>query len=66
MDEDGVIDIFETLIKPTVSLPLSIVSDPDTLFMSNKFQEGLQVNGVRHEVTSTYHPESDGQTERKN
>ena len=34
--------------------------------MSGKFQEWLQVNGVRHKVTSTYNPESDGQTERKN
>ena len=34
--------------------------------MSGKFQECLQVNRVRHKVTSTYHPESDGQTERKN
>ena len=34
--------------------------------MLDKFQEWLQVNRVRHKVTSTYHPESDGQTERKN
>ena len=66
MHTDGVLHIFERLIKPTVSLPLSIGSDPDPLFMSGKFQKWLQVNGVRHNVTSNYHPESDGQTETKN
>ena len=66
IDADGVIDIIERLIKPTVGLPLSIVSDHDPLFMLGKFQELLQVNGVRHKVTSTYHLESDGQTESKN
>ena len=34
--------------------------------MSGKFREWSQVNRVRHKVTSTYHAESDGQTERKN
>ena len=53
IDADGVIDIFERLIKPTVGLPLSIASDQDSLFMSGKLQEWLQVNGVRHKVTST-------------
>ena len=66
IDADSIIAIFETLILPTVGLPLSIVSDQDALFMSSKFQEWLEVNGVRHKVTSTYQPESDGQTERKN
>ena len=41
IDADGVIDILERLIKPTVGLPLSIVSDQDPLFMSGKFQESL-------------------------
>ena len=66
IDGDGIIDIFEKLIKPTIGLPLSIGSDQDHLFMSGKFHEWLQVNGVRYNITSTYHPKSDGQTERKN
>ena len=66
IDADGVIDIFERLIKPTVGLPLSIVSDQDPLFMSGKFQGWLLVNGVGHKVTSTYHSESDGRTDRRN
>ena len=66
MNVDSIIYIFERLIKTTVGQPLSIVSNPDPLCMSGKFQEWWQVNVVRHKVTSTYQPESDGQTERKN
>ena len=66
IDADGIMDIFETLIKPTVSLLLSILSDQDPLFMSGKLQEWLHGNGVRHQVSSTYHPGSGGQTESKN
>ena len=66
IDADAVIDIFERLIKPTVGLPLSIVSYKDPLFMSGKFQEWLRVNGVRYKVTFSHHVESDGHTERKN
>ena len=39
LDADRVIDIVAKLIKPTVGLPLAIVSDQDSLFMSGKFQE---------------------------
>ena len=66
IDADGIIDIFERLIEPTVGLPLSIVSDQDPLFMSGTLQEWSQVNGVRHKDNSTYYTESDAQTERKN
>ena len=62
----GVIDIFEKHIKPTIGLPFSIVSDPDVLFMSAEFQDWMIQNGIRHKVTTTYHPETDGQTDRKN
>ena len=34
--------------------------------MSAEFQDWLIKNGIRHEVSTTYHPEIDGQTERKN
>ena len=53
-------------MKPTVGLPLSIVSDQDPLFISGKFPEWLQIKRLRHKVTSTYHTESDGHTEGKN
>ena len=66
MNVDSIIYIFERLIKTTVGQPLSIVSNPDPLCMSGKIQGWWQVNVVRHKVTPTYQPESDGQTESKN
>ena len=66
IEAGDVIDIFETHIKPTVGLPLSIVSDKDLLLMSGNFQEWSQVNRVTHTGTSTYYTESDVHTERKN
>ena len=62
----GVLDIFEKHIKPTIGLPFSIASDPDVLFMSSEFQDWTIKNDIRHKVSTTYHPETDGQTERKN
>ena len=63
---DGLIDILERLIEPTVGLILAIVSDKDFCVMSAEFQDWLIKNGVRHKVSTTYHPETDGQRERKN
>ena len=34
--------------------------------MSAEFQDWLIKNGIRHEVSTTYHPKTDGHTERKN
>ena len=34
--------------------------------MSAEFQDCLIKNGIRHEMATTYHPEIDGDTERKN
>ena len=62
----GVIDIFEKQINPTIGLPFAIVSDEDVLFISAEFQDWLIKNGIRHKVSSTYHTETDTQTESKN
>ena len=62
----GVIDIFEKHIKATIGLPFSIVSDQDVLYMSAEFQDWMIKNGIRHKLSTTYHTETDGQTERKN
>ena len=61
----GVIEIFEKHIKPTIGLPFSIVSDQDVLFLSPEFQDWLIKNGMRQKGSTTYHTETDCQTERK-
>ena len=44
-------------------MPSSIVSDRDPVFTSKFWSELLRLQGVTLAMSSTYHPQSDGQTE---
>ena len=43
--------------------PQSIVFDRDPLFISHFWQEPFCVSGTLMQMSSAYHPQSDGQTE---
>ena len=47
-------------------LPQAIVSDRDRIFTSMLWQELFNLTGTELRMSSTYHPQSDGQTERVN
>lgn len=47
-------------------LPSVIISDRDRVFTSSLWQEVFKVVGVELHLSSSYHPQSDGQTERLN
>ena len=44
-------------------MPLSIISDRDAIFLSQFWQALFSVHGVDILLSSSYHPQTDGQTE---
>ena len=47
-------------------LPLGVVSDRDTVFTSKLWTEVMRLLAVSQDMSTAYHPETDGQTERVN
>jgi transposase InsO family protein len=47
-------------------LPKAILSDQDPIFTSRFWQELFRILGVKLNLTTAYHPQSDGQVERVN
>ena len=47
-------------------LPLEIISDRNKLFMSNFWKALHSLTGVKLKMSTSYHPETDGSSERSN
>jgi len=47
-------------------LPTDIASDRDSRFTSGVWQEFLRLSGIRPRMSTAFHPQTDGQTERLN
>ena len=45
---------------------MGVVSDRDTVFTSKLWSEVMRLLDVRQDMSTAYHPQSDGQTERVN
>jgi transposase InsO family protein len=47
-------------------MPLALISDRDKVFTSNFWQQLFRLSGTQMRMSSAYHPQTDGQTERVN
>lgn len=62
----SVAQLFMDQVVKMHGLPISIVSDRDTIFLSHFLQHLFKLYKVQLNLSTTYHPQSDGQTERVN
>ena len=58
-----VIDRLRTVFAQ-FGLPEMVVTDNGTCFVSDVFEQFLQLNGVKHTTSAPYHPSSNGLAER--
>jgi hypothetical protein len=63
---EGVTDLYLKYVYPQFGIPKKVISDRDTRFMS-KFAKGLcQALEIYQNISTAYHPHTDGQSERTN
>ena len=58
--------MFKEIIFLRFGTPRMVISDGGTHFTNKKFHLYLQNQGIRHNVTTPYHPNTSGQTETSN
>ncbi|GJP75156.1 hypothetical protein CLOP_g5639, partial [Closterium sp. NIES-67] len=58
--------LFISTVVHLYGIPAAIISDRDTKFTSKFWQDTWARYGTRLQFSSTYHPQTDGQTERTN
>ena len=63
---EGTAQLFFKYVVKYWGMPKSIISDRDTRFTGSFWTELFKLLGSRLDMSSSYHPETDGQTERFN
>jgi len=66
LTEEGAGEILLNHVFKRFGLPDSIISDRDPRFTAKSFQELLKLLGIKSKLTTAFHPQSDGTTERFN
>jgi hypothetical protein len=60
----GIAELLQDNMFKRYGLPDTIISDRDPRFASAVFQEWLKLLGIKSAMSTAYHPQSDGATER--
>jgi hypothetical protein len=66
IDGPGLARVFYEHVYRRYGLPAAIISDRDPRFTGGFWQTLFQLCGTKLKLSTAYHPESDGQTERAN
>jgi len=66
IDSEGVAKLYLQHVVPHYGLPKKIISDRDTRFTSNFMKELCCILGIKQNISTAYHPQTDGQSERTN
>src|SRR6267142_2839238 len=66
IDVEGVAKLFKDRIFPFVGLPKKIISDRDPCFTLAFFRELCKQLEVTQNLSTAYHPQTDGQSEKTN
>ncbi len=66
VDAHGTAELFREYIFKAHGVPESIVSDRDTRFTGKFMTDLCKILGIQQKMSSAYHPQTDGQTERMN
>ena len=62
----GVAALFAAQVFPHFGVPSKVISDQDTQFMSHFTKELCQLLDVSQNISTTYHPQTNGQSEHTN
>jgi RNase H-like domain found in reverse transcriptase/Integrase zinc binding domain len=66
IDSEGVAQLYAQHIVPHYETPKKVISDRDTRFTSNFTTELCKTLGIQQNISTAYHPQTDGQSERTN
>jgi hypothetical protein len=66
IDSKGVAKLYAFQVFPHYGIPLKIISDCNTQFDSAFTKELCRLLGIKQNISSTYHPQTDGQSKCTN
>jgi transposase InsO family protein len=64
VNSTGIAELLQDNVFKRYGIPDTLISDRDPRFASVVFQEWLKILGIKSNMSTAYHPQSDGATER--